>query len=283
MIKVLIVGCGYVGNHLAECLVKQNHKVWGIRRDITYVSPVVKGISADINSITVSQLPLVDYVIYLVSADNKSTDAYQLAYHDGISRLISEYKKHHSPPKKFIFASSTSVYEVTDGSWVDENSPCDPQQETGKILRAGENVLANSGFDFSIVRFAGIYGPNRHYLLDKVLAGDVNITLKANYSNRIHRDDCAGIIMHLMRLIINDGIYIGVDCEPTPINTIVGWLSGRVGKKLAEGKSITSPDPGDMNSNKRCSNAHLLHSNYQFIFPHYRDGFRVILHEKGLL
>ena len=56
------------------------------------------------------------------------------------------------------FTSSTSVYAQGDGEWVTEESPAEPDRETGRVLRATEEfVLAGGGI---VARLAGIYGPN---------------------------------------------------------------------------------------------------------------------------
>ena len=46
-----------------------------------------------------------------------------------------------SPPKKFVYTSSTSVYGQTDGSQVKESSPTEPLAETAKVLLETEKVL----------------------------------------------------------------------------------------------------------------------------------------------
>ena len=48
MARILIVGTGDIGGHLAESLVQQGHDVWGIRRSNKPVAEGVTVISADV-------------------------------------------------------------------------------------------------------------------------------------------------------------------------------------------------------------------------------------------
>ena len=62
-----------------------------------------------------------------------------------------------------------------------------------------------------VVRLAGIYGPGRTRLIDRVRAGE---PCSAVYTNRIHHDDCAGLLRHLLRLERPRPRYLGADHEP---------------------------------------------------------------------
>src|SRR5690606_24982960 len=103
-----------------------------------------------------------------------------------------------SPVRRVLFASSTAVYGQDDGSWVDETSPTEPRRFTGRCLLEAEALLAGSGLGFSNVRFAGIYGPGRGRLLSQVLDGSAVFGSEPHITNRIHRDDCAGFLQHLI-------------------------------------------------------------------------------------
>ena len=50
-----------------------------------------------------------------------------------------------SPPKKFIYTSSTSVYGQNDGSVVTEKSPAEPEADTAKVLVEAEKMLLMAG------------------------------------------------------------------------------------------------------------------------------------------
>ena len=60
-----------------------------------------------------------------------------------------------------------SVYHQMDGSWVDETSPTEPTSFGGKELLAAENALLSSNVPGTVVRFTGIYGPDRTRMINQ--------------------------------------------------------------------------------------------------------------------
>src|SRR5436853_5798872 len=122
--RVLIVGCGYVGQPLAEALVSQGHQVFGLTRsaDRTVgleragIQPLVTDIT---NPAELERLPRdFHWVINVVATSGGGPDAYRAVYLQGTRNLLAWLK----PPEKFLYTSSTSVYGQTDGSTVDEAS-----------------------------------------------------------------------------------------------------------------------------------------------------------------
>ena len=280
--KVLIVGCGYVGTALGVELSRKNCQVWGVRR-----SPVLPAqiqlISKDLLELAPADLPNVDVLIYMPSPDIRDEKNYESVYLDGIGHLLRLYERHPYPLKKIIYISSTTVYEQQDGQWVDESTPCEPTKALNQILLAGESVVRQSEVDFTIIRFSGIYGPNRHPILDMLYRGDARVSLDSRYSNRIYLTDCVRVIEHVLHLRYNEQLYLATDNEPTPINMILSWLSTKTGQPLPEGKIIDSTDPFERRSNKRCNNARLLHTGFRFEFQNYHQGFLDILQKSGVL
>jgi len=61
--------------------------------------------------------------------------------------------------------SSTSVYGQSEGEWVDEDSIAQPDNVTGQLIRQAEQKLMDLAPGNIVVRFSGIYGPGREYLL----------------------------------------------------------------------------------------------------------------------
>ena len=99
------------------------------------------------------------------------------------------------------FASSTSVYAQHQGEWVDETSPTESESFSGRCIRHGEQLLADYPWPAVAVRFGGIYGPGRTRLIDSVRDGSASRSPGAPiYTNRIHRDDCARVLEHLLDL-----------------------------------------------------------------------------------
>ncbi len=123
------------------------------------------------------------------------------------------------------------------------------------------------------MRFGGIYGPGRDRLIREVKAGASCVADPPVYTNRIHRDDCAGVLRHLMSLRSPHVVYCGVDSEPAARCVVLDWLADRLG---APPPARLPPDPSAARG-KRVSNARLLESGYDFLYPSFREGYAQVL------
>ncbi|MFP4173122.1 MAG: SDR family oxidoreductase [Candidatus Hydrogenedentota bacterium] len=281
MARVLIAGCGYVGSVLGSRLAGEGHIVWGLRRDPAGLPEAVTGIGCDLGAPELeARLPDdVDWVFYAVGADSFTEAAYRTAYVEGLDNLLQALRRKSVAPARVVFTSSTGVYHQQDGEWVDETSPTEPAQFSGQRVLEGERLVRESPFPSTAVRFGGIYGPRRTRLITQVRNGEaVCPEGPPRYINLIHRDDCAGVLAHLMTLDAPAECYLAVDSEPTDRGAILRWTAHRLGLP----DPPASPDAssgGRRGSNKRCSNARLLASGYRFRYPTFRDGYEALIRE----
>lgn len=278
MARILIAGCGYVGTALAKRLTDSGHEVWALRRDVSGLPDNVQGVSADLTDPhTLTSLPgSLDFVFYTAGADRFSEDAYRDAYVTGPTHLTEALDALDIHPQRLIFTSSTGVYHQDGGAWVDESAPTKPRNFSGKLVREGERLLLASAHPAIVVRLGGIYGPGRTRLIDRVRNGEARCAPGApRYINLIHRDDCAGVLAHLITLPKPATCYLAVDCEPADRNEIYRWVAGRLG--LPEPPGGEAETERRRTSNKRCSNARLLDSGYEFLYPTFREGYAGLL------
>lgn len=280
-VRVLIAGYGYVGHQLAQVLKADHHKVIGIKRT-QEPHACDRMIIRDILNLQDHDLPEVDFVVYCPSSNHQDETAYQRIYAQGAKNLCNIYEKRSVKPR-ILYTSSTRVYEQNHGQWVDEDSPCAATDPLAQCILNGEEHISSSTLDSMIIRFSGIYGPHRHYLLNALRQKNARLCHSLRFSNRIHVIDCARVLYHLMRVHYNEGLYIASDNEPTPINTIIAWLSATTGIPLPDAKHDDSSEPGDHQSNKQLNNARLVHTGFRFEFANYRQGFKHILQENGTL
>src|SRR5262245_33008380 len=115
--RVLIVGCGYVGLAIGKELFQQGHEVFGLRRS-TALQDELKavGIKPLITDITVAadlaKLPgPFDWVINAVSSSKGGLEEYRSVYLQGMRNLVEWLSQ--DPPRKLVYTSSTSVYGQT--------------------------------------------------------------------------------------------------------------------------------------------------------------------------
>ncbi len=266
--RILVAGCGYVGSALARRLIADSHQVYVLRRSPAQVVESATTIACDLTDPdALMDLPDVDAVAYTASADDRSETAYREAYVDGLKNII-----HAVQPGRLVFTSSTAVYGQNDGSWVDETSPTHPTRFTGEVMLQAEAIALEAGG--IALRLGGIYGPTRDRLIRRVRSGEATLSRGApHYTNRIHRDDCAGAAAHLLLGDSRSEVVIGVDDAPAARDEVLGWLADQLGTDLrSDDSAMEAPATG-----KRCRNARLKASGYALSVPTFRHGYGAML------
>lgn len=277
--NILIVGCGEIGMRTASKLVEAGYSVAGMRRNTAALPATVEPITADIcDPDSLKQLAGRSFPLVLVSvaAAEFSEQAYRDAYVDGVANVLRALPA--APLQRVIMVSSTSVYHQNDASWVDEDSATLPKHFSGQVMLEAEALLASSSPVATVVRFGGIYGPGRTRLLRRVRQGITVAQDSPHYSNRIHSEDCAGVLAFLLKAAhAGESLlpcYLAVDNAPTPLREICDWLARAEGLDPADMEEQASPLRG---GNRRCSNRRLLDAGYRFAYPDYRAGFGALL------
>jgi nucleoside-diphosphate-sugar epimerase len=285
MARILIAGCGDVGTALGQNLGAAGHEVWGLKRRPTDLPPVIRPLAADLaDPATLTRLPPdLDVIVYSAAAAGFSEAQYRAAYTDGVRNLLDALRAGCQRPRRLLFTSSTSVYGQHRGEWVDEDSPAEAESFSGRCIRAGERLLWDSPWPAVAVRFGGIYGPGRTRLIDGVRAGTATRpTGDPIYTNRIHRDDCARVLAHLIALPDPERLYVAVDDEPALLDEVLRWLAARLGVPEPSPATGAQAKPGGdvasrLRASKRCRNARLRASGFRFRYPSYREGYAALL------
>jgi nucleoside-diphosphate-sugar epimerase len=251
--RVLIVGCGYVGVPLGEALKQDGHEVFGLRRTPEGLEELSQaGIEPLVGDITkptdLDALPgPFDWVVNTVSSTRGGLEEYRDVYLQGTKNLMEWLSG--QPIKKFVYTSSTSVYGQTDSSVVRESSPTEPANPTSQVLVETENLLqeaaANHQFPAVILRAAGIYGPDRGHLFLKYLKNEARISEKGlRLINMIHRDDLVGLIIAALKTGRPGEIYNAADDEPVAQIHFLRWLSETLGKWMPPFVQVPDLPPG---------------------------------------
>ena len=278
--RVLIVGCGYVGLPLGIELVRLGHEVCGLRRtaenDAELKAAGIQPLVADVTRATdLAALPgPFDWVVNCVSSTRGGVEEYREVYLSGTRNLLEWLGA--APPKKFVYTSSTSVYGQTDSSMVKETSPTEPASETSRVLVETEKLLLSAApkFPAVVLRVAGIYGPERGQWFKQFLKGLAKIEGDGSrFLNMIHREDVAGCIMAALQRGRPGEIYNAVDNEPVTQLHFFQWLAKTLGKDLPPVAPEDLPRRRGV-TNKRVSNAKLrAELKYEFQYPDFRAGY----------
>ena len=182
MKKLLIAGCGDLGERLARRLDPKHWQVHGLRRNPSCLPAGIVPIGADLLAPDSLQSVRGDWdgIIYQATPAGRTAEAYEAAYIKGLSNLLDQ-----THTARLIFVSSTGVYGQDDGAWVDEDAETRPSSFSGRILCAAEQIAHDHGG--LVVRFSGIYGPGREYLIRSVQSGRARCReTPPQWTNRIH-------------------------------------------------------------------------------------------------
>jgi len=281
--SVLIVGCGDLGTRTGSLLLRDGWRVAGVRRNPARLPAEFTGYGADYTvagSLDFAAGLAPDFVLATFNPPDRSTAGYVKGFQTALSNLLAGLGGHR--PRYTLMTSSTRVFAESQGGWVDESSPLTTEDPWAQAIIAAEAALRSSGLPATVVRFAGIYGIPGGRLLARIRRGEICPPEPVSYTNRIHRQDCAGFLAHLLRQaeagVALDPIYIGVDDLPAPRYEVESWLARELG--VAEvAAPFPAADPTRHNSagHKRCRNRALRASGYRLEFPTYESGYRALL------
>src|SRR5215813_14575775 len=198
MPRILIAGCGYVGEAAADLFHSANWNVEGwvhSKESATRLSEKpysVRVVDISQHAQIAQRGGVFDAVIHCVSSRGGDAEIYRQVYLNGAHNLVERF-----PRMTILFTSSTSVYAQCDGSWVTEESETKPLRETSCILLEVESLVLDKGG--TVVRLAGIYGPGRSALLTRFLNGTATINPENDrFVNQVHRDDIASAVFLLL-------------------------------------------------------------------------------------
>ncbi|WP_146597665.1 NAD-dependent epimerase/dehydratase family protein [Novipirellula aureliae] len=192
--SVLIFGCGYLGQIYGRLATQTGGQVYATTRVTSRrrrleeqgFQPVVADWT---DRRSLKRLPKVGRVLVAVSYDSDCGMSRYDSQVGGFRNLLSVIDDN----VNVCYISTTGVYHQTDGRWVDERSPTRPTRVGGKVHLEAESMLhrfrPNSAW--TILRLAGIYGPDRVPRIASVVEGRPIASDKDGFLNLIHVHDAA--------------------------------------------------------------------------------------------
>ena len=186
LVKILVTGTeGYIGARLGPWLTAHGHEVVGIdagyyRDGTLYLDPiglpqVPQTFYKDLRTVTPEDFEGMDAVVHLaeLSNDPLGQNRPEITFdinHKGSVRIAQAARQ--AGVRRFVYASSCSVYGVTATDLVDETSPVNPQTAYAKckvMVERDLTAMATSDFTVVFLRNATAYGPSPRMRFDIVL------------------------------------------------------------------------------------------------------------------
>ncbi len=274
----LIAGCGDVGTRAGLRLAERGWRVLGLRRSGPLPAPI-EPVRADLTDPLALASAVggivADAIVYLPTPDDRTPEGYRRVYLDGLRHLLAALP---GTPARCLWVGSTAVHAESGDRWQDEETPPRPDTWNGRLLLEAERWVSAEVPNATVLRLAGLYGPGRDWMIRRVRAGESCRADPPHWTNRIHVDDAAGAIAHLLSIEEPARVYLGVDEEPATDCAVLGHLARRLG--LPDAAYADASSSGDA-TGKRLSSARLRRCGYRFRYPTFREGYDALLGAAG--
>lgn len=275
---LVILGCGYVGSHLARVALAAGRSVRVCRRSTGKLAALGE-LGAQIKYLDASQPKQLTAAlassqggtaIYAMSRvggppGHIMRAALQAAYGGGIST--------------FIYLSSSGLYGdgPDDEAWIDEDTPVVHGDPDMAHVHADEREVATCSFErvrTVILRLAPVYGPGRG-VRERLKKGEYRLLDDGEHAiSRIHIDDVARVVFAAEERAPARALYLVADDEPTTQRAYATYLCERMGLPLPPARKIFEPGaPKVAFRNRRIRNAKLKRElGLELQYPTFREG-----------
>jgi nucleoside-diphosphate-sugar epimerase len=274
----LIFGCGYLGRRVAARWLAAGRRIAALtRRNADALRALgIEPITGDVlDPASLRNIPATSTVLYAVGLDRAAGKSMREVYVSGLAHVLDTL-----PPRgRFVYVSSTSVYAQTDGEWVDEDGATAPTEESGRVILEAEQLLRAKRPEAIILRFAGIYGPDRLLRKQPLLKGEPLVSDAGKWLNLVHVDDGATAILATEARGTPGETYNIADGSPVSRREFYVLLAELL--HVPEAKFDDRPEPGA--PNRRIDSAKARAAlGWRPAFPSYREGLPVAVRESVL-
>lgn len=276
-IQVVWLGCGDIGVRAAALGIPFNWRLLGVRRHPEQLPNTIEGIAADYTCVELLDIlePIQpDYVVMSPLPAGRDAAGYERGYLEPVRRLAASGWL--ARARYGVFISSTRVYAENNGAPIDESAPLTTSDANGMAIATAETTFLEAIPAGAVLRASGLYGNWPGMLLTRVARGEASANPERN-SNRIHRDDLARAVWHLLTEAehgrVHTGPFNASDDTPTAIGEVEAWLARQLGVVL----QATAAPSLFGRSNRQVDNARLRATGFEFSYPDYRSGFGAML------
>lgn len=277
--RILLAGCGDLGTRLGRRLIAEGHGVIGLRRRVADLPAAFETISMDLSHLGAPgrsgtegpvrsdpRLDALDSVVITLTPDEPTRAGYERSYLHGLQGLARALR---SQPGRVVLVSSTRVLGEDPMRVITEDTPIAPASGPAEVIAAVEAEAVDLFDQLTIVRPAGIYGPDRTRLIDSVRSGKpLN---HRQWTNRIHRDDLVRGLERLALVPDPPRLVHAVDSHPAELGEVAAFIAERLGVPVPGHSDDERP------GGKRIDGSRFRTIVGELDFPTYRHGFASML------
>ena len=197
--RVLIIGCGDVGQRAAKQLVGRTRVVALTSSPAKQADLRAQGMTTVLGNLDLPETlqRLAGWATRVVHLAPPPSDRVGEWSTDSRTLNLVRALKKRSLPRSLVYGSTSGVYGDCQGQWVSESQPVKPHTPRAMRRVDAEKVirfLGRSGVRASILRIPGIYAPDRPNGTprERLLKGTPVLLAEDDvYTNHIHSDDLA--------------------------------------------------------------------------------------------
>lgn len=210
--KVLIVGCGWVGTYLASQMRNQGAKIWATCTT-SDKAPILARMGMQVSVVdfdnggVVGGLDEIVFDLVIVSVPVKRKDAFETAA-TRFARLVSFLGE--LSFKQSLFFSSVGIYPNVNAVITEDTFTA---HELDQKLWMGESNLRSAFVDVNILRLGGLFGLDRVFA--KYFVGKV-CEIGSQTANFVHVEDIYRIVLAMVERHVQGMTYNAV-CPHHPL------------------------------------------------------------------
>jgi nucleoside-diphosphate-sugar epimerase len=279
----LVIGCGFLGRRVAALWRAQGHRVWATTRKPERAAEWrrlgLEPVLCDVcDAPSLRSLPPAETVVYCVGLDRTAGRPMRAVYVEGLANVLDELRARPAAQGRFLYVSSTSVYGQTGGEEVDETSPAEPVEESGRVVRKAERLLRERLPGAIVLRFAGIYGPGRLIRGEALRKGEPLGGDPEGWLNLVHVEDGAAAVLAAEERGQAGQTYIVSDDRPLRRREFYGRLAELLGAPPPRFEQAPGSSPPHPRANRRLTNRRLRHElGVALRYPSFQEGLSASL------
>jgi nucleoside-diphosphate-sugar epimerase len=275
---LIIIGCGFVGGHLARAALSAGRTVRVLARSTGRLAPL-GALGAEVKFLDVS---VPTKIATAISGLHGATVVYSVppvtSLRPGQAVKAAMLAAYGIGATSFIYLSSSGLYgdRPDDDVWIDEDSPVDIDRGMQNV-KSDEDEVEKTELDrlrTITLRLAPVYAPGKG-IRGRLRKGEYKMIDDGEHAiSRIYIDDLVRIIFAAEEKAPHRALYMVGDDEPTTQRTYATWLSNHLGLPMPETKSLYD-NTGNrvLHRNRKIKNTRLkTELGIELKFPSFREG-----------